>query len=447
MRASPAVTPLASAIGALRLSPGHDLVKGPDGVLKAGALPGLASNAAIYSGQRLAIQGGDPFRTCCAMLALDGQAEAMMPLPSGLSDEAAARLTASAGTGRTLRQDELAGFLAGRDAPDQALPGDLDTRWLLATSGTTGPPRTVRHTRASIVRAVRPCADGAHARWGMLYDPARFAGTQVLAQALLSGGTLLVPDPVMDTAATIDWLAEEGCTHLSATPSLWRRLLMAPGSARLPLRQVTLGGEIADGAILSALHARFPDARIVHIYASTEVGTGFAVRDMKAGFPARCLHDGIDGAGLSVRDGMLWVRPPVSDLTAAAHIERDGDGFIRTGDRVAVEGDRVLFLGREDSMFNVGGVKIQAEEVEEVVHAHPAVARCRVVARPSALTGSLLALSIVPRSDDFDDAVLRRDVARWCRERLPPAARPASIRIVADLPVTAAGKLSRTDTP
>ncbi len=323
----------------------------------------------------------------------------------------------------------------------------IDTEWLLTTSGTTGMPKLVRHQCASIFRAVRAerSSNGEH-RWAMLYDPSRFAGTQVLAQAVLTGATLLTPKPGMTTGEIVDWLGEQGCTHISATPSLWRRMLMAPAALRLPLKQITLGGEIADDAILAALKARYPHARITHIYASTEAGTGFAVRDGKAGFPAIWLERGadIDGARLSVRDGVLWLRPPGAAMSAAAHIVRDGEGFIRTGDRVSIEDGRVRFLGREDSTLNVGGVKVQVEAVEEIVHAHPAVAQCRITGKPSAMMGTLLTLSVVPRADQpHDAAMLRQEIAQYCKAHLPPAARPATIRIVAEIPVSAAGKTER----
>lgn len=104
-----------------------------------------------------------------------------------------------------------------------------------------------------------------------------------------------------------------------------------------------------DDTVLGALRARFPTARITHIYASTEAGTGFAVRDGEAGFPAAWLeeHAHVDGARLSVRDGMLWLRPPGGEQGDAPHIVRDAAGYIRTGDRVAMKaGGRGSSAGR-----------------------------------------------------------------------------------------------------
>ena len=446
MRAEAGIEPLAGAIAAHNLPDTHELARGPDAVLLRAHLPALVAAGGALAGRRVALLFRDRLRYIEAILALDGQAEAMLLLAPDLPAGTVATLTALAGTDVLMSdRTDLPGALplpGAVGASGALVPRARDTEWLLTTSGTTGVPKLVRHRRASILRSVKR-GDSGDAHWAMTYDPSRFAGTQVLAQALATGATLLVPGEGMSVADAAAWLAEQGCSHISATPSWWRRLLMAPAAAHLPLCQITLGGEIADAAILSALAARFPQARISHVYASTEAGAAFSVRDGRPGFPARWLDEGTSGVRLAVRDGVLWLRPEAT-LTEGRHIERDGDGFIRTGDRVSIEGERVLFLGREDSTLNVGGVKIEAETVEAVVHAHPAVAQCHVSGRPSALMGTLLELRVVPHDACADAVALKREIAAWCRDRLPPAARPATVRIVSEIATTGAGKLQRS---
>lgn len=451
MRAQAGINGLGAGVLALGLAEDHVLIRAPDRALRIADLRLLLQLGVVLTGAGVALSLSDPFDLVRALLALDGRVAALLLLSPDLP----------AVTKRALMRDARISALAS-DRPDleeattlDALLAEgksgsasfLDTEWLLTTSGTTGLPKLVRHQRASIFRAVKAerSRQSDH-RWAMLYDPSRFAGTQVLAQALLTGATLLTPKPGMTTGEIVDWLCEGQCTHISATPSLWRRLLMAPAALRLPLKQITLGGEIADDAILAALKSRYPKARITHIYASTEAGTGFAVRDGKAGFPSEWLAKGaeVDGACLSVRDGILWLRPPDGAQGTAPHIISDAEGFIRTGDRISIEDGRARFLGREDSTLNVGGVKVQVEAVEEIVHAHPAVAQCRITAKPSAMMGTLLTLSVVPRAEVADDAaMLRQQIAQYCKAHLPPAARPATIRIVSEIPMSAAGKTER----
>lgn len=453
MRAQAGVTaPLAQAIAALDLPDDHVMIRSPEQALSVGDVRALSPpGTALASAVALCI--AEPFEMLRALLSLDGRVAALLLLAPDLPADTAQTVMREAGVERVVtgRTDLPGGMNLGSLLAEGGEGAPLATQWLLTTSGTTGTPKLVRHERETIFRAVKtPRAPTDADRWAMLYDPSRFAGTQVVAQALLTGACLLTPHPGMSTGETVDWLVDKGCTHISATPSLWRRLLMAPGSMRLPLRQITLGGEIADDAILGALRARFPKARVTHIYASTEAGTGFAVRDGKAGFPADWLAEGmeIDGARLSVRDGLLWLRPAGETRTTARHILRDEAGFIRTGDRIAIEDGRARFAGREDATLNVGGIKVQVEAVEEIVHAHPAVAQCRITAKPSAMMGSLLTLSVVPRAEVLTDpAALRQEIALWCKSRLPPPARPATIRIVQELPLSIAGKTERTVLP
>ena len=98
-----------------------------------------------------------------------------------------------------------------------------------------------------------------------------------------------------------------GITHISGTPSHWRKVLMSSEGGRIDPDHVRLSGEIADDAVLGALRALYPRARIEHAYASTEAGVVFAVDDGRAGFPASWLDS--DGAvQMRVVDGSLRVR-------------------------------------------------------------------------------------------------------------------------------------------
>ena len=62
-----------------------------------------------------------------------------------------------------------------------------------------------------------------------------------------------------------------GVTHISGTPSHWRRALMSSAAGRIAPRYVRLSGEIADQAILNRPRNVYPNAAIVHAFASTEL--------------------------------------------------------------------------------------------------------------------------------------------------------------------------------
>lgn len=283
-------------------------------------------------------------------------------------------------------------------------------------------------------------------RWGLLYDPTRFAGMQVVLQALIGGGTLIAPSTRAPLQDQISYLVASGCTHLSATPTLWRRLLMAPELRQLPLRQITLGGEIVDQQILDSLRAIFPDTRITHIYASTEAGVGFAVTDGREGFSIDLLRQGTAGIGLKIVDDILWLRPPRGEATTArlagTGIAMDDEGFICSGDRLSITDGRALFLGRDNGTINVGGVKIYPETVERTVLEVPGVKLVQIYAKKSPIAGALVVADVLP-DPGLDPKQLKNDILNHCRSRLEREAVPAIIRLVDDMAVNAAGKLVR----
>lgn len=408
----------------------------------------------VNPASRIALKLHDPLDIVIALAALDGQVEAILLLSHALAQETAQTLALTAGCSLFVSDimSEAEGEIAVKTLEEVLGPHrrevPLPTEWLMTTSGTTGVPKIVPHTLRSLARSVYrfgPGTDPAEAPvWGLLYDPTRFAGIQVVLQALIGGGELAVIDTTLPLADQVLALVDRGCTHLSATPTLWRRLMMVPGHRRLPLRQVTLGGEIADQPTLNAVRAAFPAARLSHIYASTEAGVGFSVTDGKAGFPMSYLDRAPGNVRLKIEDGVLWLRPPITALLPGQHgIEVDNAGFVRSGDRVLIEGDRVLFLGRESGLMNIGGVKVYPETVEAVVKTVPGVALVQVSAKRSPVTGALV-VAEVQLDTDADPEVTRRLIQETCRARLEREAVPAIIRYVAGFTTNAAGKLVRT---
>ena len=236
-----------------------------------------ALQAAIGYGA-VAVRLADPLKLALALITLDGQVKRLLLLSSDMSDAEARDLLSQFGGDALLTDMPSEG---GHDRPEVVWretpkPGEgtgvpvtsrIPTEWIFATSGTTGTPKLVAHSLASLTRTTKLFA-GASRRWGQMYNIARFAGIQVFLQGL-TGGSLLLPAPDAGLPEQLAFLASKGCTALSATPTLWRKILMTPGHEVLPLTQVTLGGEIADGAILSALVRTYPAGRAVHIYTST----------------------------------------------------------------------------------------------------------------------------------------------------------------------------------
>ena len=322
---------------------------------------------------------------------------------------------------------------------------DISTRWIIPTSGTTGTPKLISHEFESLSRTVKSATQPQLLRWGLMYGITRFAGLQVLLQSIMGGGLLLFPPsgPTFDDVLT--FLAENDCTAISATPTFWRKILMAPVSEKLHLRQITLGGEIVDQAILDSVNSKFPGARVVHIYASTETGVGFTVKDGRCGFPYSWLDTGVDGVQFKILDECLWLRLPgrVKANHGSYTIEFDEDGYINTGDRVCVKGDRIFFLGRSNGTINVGGNKTSPEEIEQVILSHPDVLMASVYGINNLFSGQIVVADVVLTSSARGRQGMDKEIRLYCRERLERYKVPARISFVDTVSMNESGKAIR----
>ena len=331
-----------------------------------------------------------------------------------------------------------------------------ETQWILLTSGTTGAPKLVLHTLTSltyvIVHQARQQAASQSPVWSTFYDIRRYGGLQIFLRAALRGGSLVLSDP---KEAITDFLARAAAaniTHISGTPSHWRRALMSGAATTIAPTYVRLSGEIADQAILDNLRAAYPRSSVAHAFASTEAGVAFEVGDGLAGFPASLVGNGAGPVELSIDGGTLRIR---SGANAERYLGdgfaplRGADGFIDTGDRVELREGRYHFMGRAGGVINVGGLKVHPEEVEAVINAIPWVRMSLVKARRNPITGAVVTAEVVladetdaPGARPEGDAVTREIIAA-CRRDLPAHKVPAMVRIVPSLEMSPAGKLVR----
>jgi acyl-coenzyme A synthetase/AMP-(fatty) acid ligase len=327
------------------------------------------------------------------------------------------------------------------------------TEWVLFTSGTSGAPKMVSHTLASLAGAIKARGHLSEAPvWSTFYDIRRYGGLQIFLRALLGKAALVLSDAAEAPAAFMARAGSRGVTHMTGTPSHWRRALMSGSAHLLAPQYVRLSGEIADQPILDSLRAQFPHAAIAHAFASTEAGVGFEVDDGLAGIPASYFGDATRGALLKIKDGSLHIR---SARTARCYLGRqnamllDTEGYVDTGDVLELRADRYYFNGRRGGIINVGGLKVHPEEVEAVINRHPRVQMSLVKSRKNPVTGAIVVAEIVlkPRSPSStpEVAALKGEIIESCQRELAAHKVPTAIRFVAALEVTPSGKVARPD--
>ncbi len=331
----------------------------------------------------------------------------------------------------------------------------FETEWILLTSGTTGTPKLVVHTLRSLGGALPTQAPptGTQSIWSTFYDIRRYGGLQIYLRAVLSGSPLVLSSAGEPTIDFLARAATAGVTHISGTPSHWRRALMSGQAPLLKPQYVRLSGEVADQAVLDNLRAAYPNARIAHAFASTEAGVAFDVNDGRAGFPAALVDDPSGEIELKVVDHTLRIRSgrnAARYLGAAPAALVSDDGYVDTGDMVEFKDGRYYFRGRVGGVINVGGLKVYPEEVESVLNADPRVRMSLVRARRNAITGAVVVADVVlvestnPPAADAPDTV-KSDLLDACRRQLAAHKVPATLRFVPALEFTAAGKLVRPD--
>jgi acyl-CoA synthetase (AMP-forming)/AMP-acid ligase II len=282
----------------------------------------------------------------------------------------------------------------------------------LRTSGTTGIPKNIECNLGVALDKKR--VGQTSEKWLLTYSPERWAGVSVILHALRAGAALCVPRSL----AFAD-LIEAGCvhqvTHLSLTPSMLRSLVVHDSEGKLsqiPLVQVTFGGEAATQSVLDLASSIWKQARVTHVYASTELGDICSVSDGKEGIPQAKFS----GATFN----------PNGELVLNGRA---------TGDLWEWRGDRYYFMGRLQEIINVGGNKVSPLIIEEfAVECGATMARAFGI--PSSLLGALVGLDYVGR-------IGKQELNRKFREKFPKYMCPVEINNVQEITLSTAGKIRR----
>ncbi|KAA5597220.1 class I adenylate-forming enzyme family protein [Blastochloris sulfoviridis] len=406
----------------------------------------------------------------------------ILPLHPSLPEAEALRLAEAAGARRLTVAETLA--LARPPRPEAPRPEGTDDLFLVATSGSSGPPKIARLAHRAVLTAAfaltRRLPFGPNDRWILTLPLAHVGGLSVIARCLAAQKPMVLV-PRFSEDAVLAAIGEHGGTRLSAVPAIADRLL-ATGHGDLisRLSLIMLGGQAAPLALRRAL--REAGVPAVASYGLTEScaaaacespeeaglllpGAGRALDGVKiaiaddAGQP---LPAGVPGRILLETDSLLSGYLGRPDLAV-----RDAAGRFDTGDLGLLdESGRLHVEGRRAETIVTGGEKVVPGTVEAVLREHPAVREAVVFAVPDPRWGAIVCAAVerTPGGNDpapvdsgladlvradsvFADSVLAAELAAICARDLPPWARPRRLAVIEHLPRLGNGKIDRRAVP
>lgn len=357
----------------------------------------------------------------------------------------------------------LDGLRAGDGTADEPVVfADTDEVLVQYTSGSTGTPRGVRHSRAGIDAVL----EGFGARLALTPDDVVVSTAKLsfgygfgnsLLFPLAAGASAVLLGGAVDPYVVATALNTHKPTVLCSVPRIYAGLVSLAGQVTAdPLRCAVSAGE----HLPAELAERFTEAfkvplvnglgatEVLHIVvatdpACTEPGsTGRAVAGVEVTVRdehGEVLPDGIDGR-LHIASGSVALgyidRPDSAAKTFAQGGAYTGDIVHRT-----LEGD-IRHLCRADDLLNLGGYKVSPLEIEKVVRGARGVADCAVVGETDDSGLQQAVVYAVPASGVTAED-LRGVILRAVRADLAVFKRPARIEVLDQLPVTSTGKLAR----
>ncbi|MBV9948443.1 MAG: AMP-binding protein [Myxococcales bacterium] len=297
---------------------------------------------------------------------------------------------------------------------------------VIFSSGSTGEPKAVLHDFVPLLEKFRRPGARKTTLSFLLFD--HIGGIDTLFNSLANGGTL-VTTPCLDVSAVCAAIAEHRVHTLPTSPTFLNLLLISEAYKQhdlSSLQVIAYGTEPMPESTLARLREVFPSAKLVQTYGMSELGV-LRTRSREAG--SLWLKFSGEGFETKIVDGVLWVRSPTAMLGYLNAPDLfDEEGWLNTEDAVEVDGEYVRILGRVTDLVNVGGQKVYAAEVENVLMTLENVADVAVYGEPSPFLGQVLAARVnLVKPEPFED--FKKRLRAFCRERLPSYKVPVRIEV------------------
>jgi cyclohexanecarboxylate-CoA ligase len=273
--------------------------------------------------------------------------------------------------------------------------------WLLHTAGTTGAPKLVQHTDATLAAAATGLCkrlELIEADRHALAAPLGGVTGLVWLFAALQSGCANILTASLDPAETCEVLAREGVTLAGSFPEHHADYVREQRGSLHPLfpdvRAFPVSGQAEPGELVEDVRSSF-DVPVLASYGTTEFP--FAVSASLNEHERGPAGEGTPVNGVEVRlvdqhgavsdEGEVRLRGPQSmrgyDDGAMTTEAFDEDGFFRTGDLGRIDEHGVLrILGRNPELIQRGSTTVSVADLEQILHLHEKVADVAVIGVP-----------------------------------------------------------------
>jgi acyl-CoA synthetase (AMP-forming)/AMP-acid ligase II len=345
--------------------------------------------------------------------------------------------------------------------PTVAIDPQHDIALLPYSSGTTGMPKGVELTHATVVhnlaqtellRLVQPD----DVMIGLL--PLFHAYGQFMLHCALIAGATVVLQARFELESFLRVLQERRVTLAPVVPPVVQALARAPLVDQFDLSALrtvlSAAAPLADGVATAC--AERVGCRVVQAYGMTESGPAIsafhAYEQPKLGAVGRLLPNTtckvVDlGTGAALGPGEPgeicvfgpqimrgYLRQPVA---TAATI--DSDGWLHTGDVGRVDAAGYLYVvDRVKELIKYKGYQVAPAELEAVMLTHPAVADVAVIPSPDEDAGEVPKACVVLRTHVSD-----AELMTFVGQRVAPYKRVRRVEVLGTLPRSPSGKLLR----
>ena len=260
----------------------------------------------------------------------------------------------------------------------------------------------------------------------LLYD--HLGGLNTLFHTLASGGVaILLTDR---SPATVCRLIETYKAQLlPVSPTFLNLLLVGHYSTKFDLGSlelITYGSEPMPDSVLKRLNEEFPNARLLQTYGLSETGV---LKTQSLANDSLWIKIDSREAEFRVVDGLLEIKSATGML---GYLNDESpftsDGWLRTGDRVQVDGEYLRVLGRDGDMINIGGEKVFPTEVESVLGMLDGVLDVVVSGERNVLIGTLIKATVHLSTNETPSEFHER-MWRFCIKQLPRYKIPQRVEI------------------